>query len=231
MLIPSLSFAKEPSWKAYSTLLNNYTSLHENDIAWVNYTQIKKDQAFDKVLTELESFSIEQLSTPKEKIAFYINAYNMYAIKMVLEHLTVKSIRDIGSWLHPVWKKKIGIIGNKAVTLDYIEHSVLRNLGEPRIHFAIVCASKSCPNLFKEPYIAQKLEKQLQDATISFLENSYKGINVIHGELYVSKIFSWFKKDFHKYEGVLPFISEYSPLKLGMEISGYLDYNWELNGQ
>ena len=206
-------------------------------LAGVNYPDIKKDPAYSKLITDLKSFSPATLKTPEEKMTFWINVYNIMAVKMVVDHYPVDSIKDAGSLFGSVWKKNVGVVGGKEVTLNEIEHEILRKMGDPRIHAAIVCASVSCPDLRNEVYTADRLDVQLDDQFKRFLENPRKGLQVNHknGRVLLSKIFDWFEEDFEPKGGVLPFLSRYVSerdqlvLKKGNGKISYLDYNWDLN--
>ncbi|MDP3839735.1 MAG: DUF547 domain-containing protein [Methylococcales bacterium] len=170
------------------------------------------------------------MASKEEKLAFYINTYNILALKMVLDNLPVDSIKDVGNLLSPVWKKTAGVIAEKDVSLDAIENEVLRPMGEPRIHFAIVCASVSCPDLRTEPYTAEKLNAQLDDQVKSFLNNVKKGLNDDGKVIHVSKIFDWFEKDFKTVGGIEAFIRQHhSGLSKEAAIETDIDYDWSLN--
>ena len=183
-----------------------------------------------KLLRQLAEFDPARLENRQERLAFYINAYNILAIKVVLDHWPLKSIRDAGNWLNPVWKKPTGVISGKIFSLDEIEHEILRTMSEPRIHFAIVCASISCPDLSTEPFTAVKLDAQLNDQVNRFLANPAKGKQKTAKGILASKIFDWFEDDFKSSGGVAAFIHNYRPDTNGhASIIGYLPYNWKLN--
>ena len=203
----------------------------------LDYARVRTDPEFKKIVSALKSFSPAPLKTRQEKLAFWINVYNIMAIKMVLDHYPLDSIKDAGSLLQSVWEKPVGQVGGKKITLNGIEHEILRKMGEPRIHVAIVCASVSCPDLRLEAYRAETLDVQLTDQTQRFLENWGKGMRLDSGEnrLYLSKIFSWFEGDFESQGGVLKFVKAYCPESTRKKMAGkkpkisYLDYNWNLN--
>ncbi len=192
---------------------------------------MRQDPAFPQVVGQLAAFPVKSLKTREEKLAFYINAYNILAIKTVLDHWPVESIKDAGNLVRPVWKRVAGELGGKPVRLDNIEAG-LRKLGEPRIHMAIVCASKSCPDLRHEPYVAARLDGQLADAAATFLNNTGKGLRLENGTIRVSKIFDWFGSDFQAAGGVAAFLARYHPaLPADAKIEADLPYDWSLNGQ
>jgi hypothetical protein len=243
LLLSSLSSANtlndssaDFDWSDYTTLLKqNIKQVESSDIRTnlVNYQAISEDPKYSALFERLASYNPSSLKG-KDKIAFYINIYNLFAIKLVTDHMPKKSIRDIGTWFSPVWQKPAAVLASKAISLDTIEHKILRRMNEPRIHFAIVCASLSCPDLRTEAYSANKLNEQLDEQARNFLANSGKGIKIEGGKIYLSKIFSWFAEDFAKDEkpiSILKFIAQYN-IEAG-RFSEYetLDYNWQLNRQ
>lgn len=223
-------------WSDFSTLLaENIKTAEKSGIttSLVDYQAFSKDPRFAGILEKLASYDTSSLKG-KEKLAFYINAYNALAIKLVTNHKPKKSIRDIGTWFSPVWQKPAGVINGKTISLDTIEHKILRKLGEPRIHFAIVCASLSCPDLRTEAYSAKTLDTQLDQQARSFMNNKQKGLKIKKEKIYISKIFDWFIEDFSpdkSEQDVLSFISKYN-IEAG-RFSKYdtLEYNWKLNKQ
>ena len=234
LLTCNTSQAAEPDWNAYGQLLRQYVSAGEIDgvpLNQVNYSAWKKDPLWPQVVDQIATYPADQLQTRAEKLSFYINAYNILAIKMVLDHWPVNSIKDAGSLFRPVWKKDVGTLHGKTVTLQSVEDDLLRSMGEPRIHMAIVCASVSCPDLRAEPYLAATLDAQLDDQATRFLNNTAKGVQLNGNTIVTSKIFGWFEDDFATSGGVDAFIRHYRPLPENSEIDADIDYNWNLNGQ
>ncbi len=203
----------------------------------VDYARLKKEeQKLDRYLRVLEKANPDKLPRT-EQFAFYINAYNAYTIKLILEHYPVKSIKDIGSWWKGPWRIEFCKIGGKTLTLDEIEHSILRpRFKDPRVHFAVNCASKGCPPLISEPYEGGILDEQLDANTRAFL-NDPKHNHLEGNTLYVSKIFKWFKDDFKG--DVVGFFLRYADEGLKGRLLAkrnqikvkYLDYDWSLNSQ
>ena len=233
LMFSNVSLAKEPDWHIYNDLLGKYVTDKSKQgitLAAVDYQGVMGDSAYQTLLAQIQSFDINQLESPQEKLAFYINAYNIFAMKMIIDHWPLKSIKDAGSLFSSVWKKNIGRLDGKNVSLHYIEHEVLRKMHEPRIHMAIVCASVSCPDLRNEAYTSQNLNAQLDEQSQRFLDNSGKGLQLLGNEINISKIFDWFEDDFSPYGGVMPFIRKYrSDLPAKVSIDSYLTYNWNLN--
>ncbi|MFQ5356273.1 MAG: DUF547 domain-containing protein [Mariprofundaceae bacterium] len=225
--------AAEPNWDDYSLLLKRHVSsgiIEGIQLHVVDYEAIKDDPHWPKIVRLLEEFPPEQLENRNEKIAFYINAYNILAIKMVIDHWPLKSIRDVGSLFIPVWKRPAGKIGGMVVSLDDIEHKILRPMHDPRVHMAIVCASISCPDLRREAYRAVHINEQLNDQSRAFLANPGKGVRVEDERIFVSKIFDWFEEDFDNTGGVSAFMAHHYPdLPLKLPTRATLPYNWNLN--
>ena len=176
----------------------------------------------------------------EQRLAFWINAYNAYAVELILEHYPVRSIRAIGWWPGAAFRTKF--IPMKDFTggdlsLEDVEHEHLRKeFREPRIHFAIVCASVSCPPLRSEAYRATDLERQLDDQARRFLADPTKNrFDPKSRTLHLSSIFKWFRGDF---EGTLPaFVARYvdpataaALREPGVRVE-FLDYDWSLNGR
>ncbi|MFQ5482470.1 MAG: DUF547 domain-containing protein [Nitrospinaceae bacterium] len=231
-----------PGWSydftAWDALLKKYvrpTTLAGVRLNGVDYPSLAKDPRYGLVVSGLENFSAASLQTREEKLAFWINVYNVLAVKMVLDNYPLDSIKDAGGVFTSVWKKKAGVVGGRSVTLNEIEHEILRQMGDPRIHAAIVCASVSCPDLRREAYTPQTLDRQLDDQLRRFLQNPGKGLRVEGATLYLSSIFKWFAEDFEAQGGVRKFLARYAPglakqrLAAGDLELAYLDYNWDLN--
>lgn len=212
-----------------------------NAVAYAAIARGRVDAAsvYHKLLAQLAGFDPEGLSSPEEKVAFWINAYNIAAIKLVVDNYPVDSIRamKINFFTIP-WNKDVLAVGGKEYSLDAIEHKILEGaLHEPRSHFAIVCASVSCPDLSPEPYRADGLDGRLDAAAKAFI-NGPKGMRVDRaiGVVRVSKIFDWGKDDFEKVGGVKKILLWYidklddrAYIKEGRYKLKYLDYDWKLN--
>jgi len=178
--------------------------------------------------------------------AFWINAYNAFTLKLILEHYPeLRSIKDISAGKR--WDAERWVVGGRPYSLDAIEHKLLRPLGDPRIHFAIVCASLSCPDLQAEAYEPATLDEQLDRVTRGFLADTRKGLKfgtepgLFFGEnhrLYLSALFDWFGEDFARDGSTkLDFVLRYAPQPAVDFIRAhrddlsvkYLDYDWSLN--
>jgi hypothetical protein len=235
--LPGVSWTTETVDRSlYGDLLKKYVKQ-----GIVDYQGFKNEESkLDAYLKVLEETDTQRLSRD-EKLAFYINAYNAWTIKLVLSaYPDIKSIWDLGSrilwWKNP-FKKKIVRIEGKTISLDDLEHGMIRpRFKEPRVHFAVNCASKSCPPLISEPYQGSILNQQLDTSTRAFLNNPER--NRLEGStLYVSEIFKWFKDDFN--DDVLGFFLRFARGALKEKLTAnrekikvkYLDYDWSLNGK
>lgn len=201
--------------------------------------------ALDGYLRSLESVCREQYVawTREQQLAFFINAYNAYTIKLILEHYPVKSIRSIGFLPGSAFREQfipLPFLRGKALSLDDIENDILRkDFREPRIHFAIVCASQSCPALRSEAYRATTLDAQLTQAARRFLSDRSKNhFDPAARTLHLSSVFKWFREDFERTSRTLPaFVARYAEPATAAALSSgddvrveFLDYDWSLNG-
>ena len=216
----------------YGELLNKYVK-----DGVVDYRGFKNDEALlDQYLEVLENTEVNSLSRD-EQFAFYLNVYNSWTIKLILSaYPEIDSIKDLGNIFKTPWGKKIVRINGEIITLDDVEHKILRKkFKDPRIHFAINCASKSCPPLISEPYRGSTLNQQLDDSTRAFI-NDPKSNYLKDNKLYVSKIFDWFPEDFD--DDIIGFFLQYAGGEFKEELEAkknkikikYLHYDWSLNG-
>jgi hypothetical protein len=226
---------------AWSSLLRKY--VHDG---LVDYEGLKRQGVaeLDNYLATLSSVCAadERAASRGERLAFWINAYNAFTVKLILDHYPIRSIRSIGWVPQAAFKKKfipMPGLGKGDLSLDEIENDILRKeLGEPRIHFAIVCASKSCPKLRSQAYRADGVDLQLDQAARDFIQDSSKNrYDAAKRTFYASSIFKWFRGDFERAKGSLAaFIAQYAQpdvdaaLKRGGVGIEFLDYDWSLNG-
>lgn len=198
----------------------------------VDYQAWGKDPRHVKVREAILTTNPANLASKNEKLAYWINAYNVLTIDLITREGETQSIKNLGSTFTSPWKKHKWEIAGKEYTLDDIEHGVIRPMGEARIHFAVNCAAKSCPDLRAEAYRANKLDAQLQDQTIKTFENTTKGFKKLDGNaIKVSKVMSWFKKDFDNGE-LNNWIATYFPDSVNKETNiSFFDYDWSLNKQ
>ncbi len=233
ILLSTPVISKEPGWSDYRVLLQRYVRPGVRNgvrVNLVDYTGIAQDPRWPKVLRTLANYPEHRLGSNKERMAFYINAYNIMTIRLIVKNWPLKSIRDIGGFFSPVWKKKAGIVAGKPVSLSSIGQNKLRPLGDIRNYFALACGSTSCPDLRREPYTARQLDRQLDDQTRGFLDNRGKGLARSRGQIRVSKLFSWFEYDFNRCGGVREFVKRYKDIPDRLTLQADLPYNWNING-
>lgn len=220
------------SHQAWDELLKKHVSKEGK----VNYKGfIQNTRKLDAYLSQISENPPKKSWTEAQKLAYWINAYNAFTIKLIINNYPINSIQD----LHPtikipgistIWHKEFFKIGGVDENLNDIEHKVLRKeFDEPRIHFAINCASVSCPNLRNEAYSSKKLELQLEDQAKKFV-NDYSKNKLEKDRVQLSKLFSWFKKDFTKNTSLIAFLNKYAKQKIDESADvDYLDYDWSLN--
>lgn len=225
--------------------------------AAVDYSKISEDEdvmeAFQLYVDYIQSIDLNAI-TKEDALPFAINAYNSFAVRMVVEHNIWNSITELTSLLRgPVWKQKAGqftqVLDNGveervSVSLDNIEHQIIRGLltdhKEPRVHSAINCASISCPDLRSEAYTAAKLEDQLNDQMTKWMNNTGKGLSlsIFEDKVKLSKIALWYAEDF-KATGMAPvdYLSSFANPQIHNAILilkptvEYFVYDWSLNSK
>lgn len=216
----------------------------------VDYAAFQKEKkTLQSYLSQLTDVTSKQFDAwPKlDQLAFLINAYNAWTVALILtEYPELESIKDLGSIFKSPWKKKFISVLGETRSLDDIEHRLIRGSGrynEPRIHFAVNCASVGCPALRSEAYRGDMIEEQLEAATVSFLSDSSR--NRVEGDaVQLSSIFKWYREDFESDWRGAKNLSEFLSLyknALGLSLDeeeklnensmdiDFLDYDWDLN--
>lgn len=174
--------------------------------------------------------------TRDERLAYWINAYNAFTVKLIVDHYPVESIKDIKNgipFVNTVWDIKFIDIEGRTYDLNNIEHGIIRpKFEEPRIHFAVNCAAVSCPKLADRAYTAEQLDAQLTQAAESFLEDEQKN-HLRPGQIKISKLFTWYQGDFTANgRTLIEYLNQYAPIGIEKEATiDYMEYNWALNGQ
>ena len=206
----------------WDDLLERYV----DDQGLVNYKELRSETDQIQVYLDYLADNVPADNQRAEKLAYYINLYNAATVKLILDNYPLKSIKDIKS----PWARKWIRVGSDTVSLGYIEHKVLRKLDDPRIHFAINCASFSCPKLLNTSYKAAIIDAQLEQVTRNFINDPTR--NQIEQEsIKLSEIFKWYKKDFTSESGsLLEYLRPYSeePIPDSSKIE-FLKYDWGLN--
>ncbi len=238
---------------AWDALLKKHvTSLHDGRATQVDYAGFAADRSLLKqylaAVSAVAPAEFDRWDRPAQ-LAFLINAYNANTVELILTaYPDVASIKDLGSLLRSPWKKRFISLLGESRSLDDIEHGLIREAGhyaEPRIHFAVNCASIGCPALRPEAYVGERLDAQLEDAAKSFLSDRTR--NRLEGNaLKVSSIFKWYRSDFEKgWRGANNlagfFVLYRQPLELddgavnrlkaGKIDFDFLDYDWRLNSK
>lgn len=209
---------------------------HVSPAGKVDYKGFIKDSTqLNQYLKQLSDNPPQKTWIKEEELAYWINAYNAFTIQLIIRNYPLKSIKDIGSsikipFINTPWDIKFIRIGKERLDLNKIEHGILREkFNEPRIHFAIVCASVSCPKLLNEAYEAANINAQLDTQARAFINDPSRN-KITSNQAQLSQIFSWFRGDFTKQGNLISFINKYSKVKINpnARISS-LDYNWNLN--
>jgi len=226
---------------AWSELLSTYV----DDKGLVDYKAWKASQdaqrKLDDYLAELSRADRNADAKRDARLAFWINAYNAVTVKGILREYPTSSIRNhTGVVGYNIWKDLPLQVGAKAYSLHAMEHEILREMGEPRIHFAINCASLGCPPLRQEAFVAERLEEQLADIARRFFADPGKfRYDSKEGTIRLSPILKWFAEDFgasqqERLATIAPYLPDEEARQLArsgdVEVS-YLDYDWSLNGQ
>ena len=217
------SIPTPPDHEPWDQLLRSYVDYSGN----VNYKQFKQnEEKLDEYLNSLANATPNADWSREASMAYWINAYNAFTIKRILNDYPLKSIQDLDGG--DPWKVKWIELDGKSYSLNNIEHDILRpNYGDARIHFAVNCAAASCPPLPNRAFTADNLDKLLETNTRAFIRNT--DYNQTSGKVAVSKIFTWYAEDFGDLKG---YLNEYlaTPIAADQEI-GFRDYDWSLNEQ
>jgi hypothetical protein len=197
---------------------------------------IREKPKLEKYLKLLSENAPDRKTWSKnEQLAYWINVYNAFTVKLIVDFYPTKSIRDLGPrikipLIKDVWHYKFFKIAGVEMSLDEVEHSILRKeFEEPRIHFAINCASVSCPPLLNEAFVVANLENQLTRVATTFINDPTRN-KISSQSAQLSPIFSWFKGDFTKKGTLIEFLNRYAKVKLSPNARvTFMEYNWNLN--
>lgn len=231
----------EVSHHAWDEFLQRYVDA-DGLVDYVGWKQSSEDmRRLDDYLATLSRADIVRDANPTQRLAFWINAYNAVTVRGILREYPTTSIQNhvARAWGYNIWRDLKLIVGDRRYSLGEIEHSVLRHMNEPRIHFAIVCASHGCPRLLNEAYSAERLEEQLSRNTLAFFADPTKcSTDAANNELHLSPILNWFAADFgastpavlQRIANWLPESAQAAAQRKGVQVK-YLDYDWSLNDQ
>jgi hypothetical protein len=230
VLIAILTFSQGNS---QTSIYNDLLQKHVTKDGFVNYKSFKADEAkLDTYIDYLEKTSPTSSWSEDKQKAFWINAYNAYTTKLILENYPLKSIMDIKKDGKTAWKIPFAKVGGKTYTLDHIEHEILRkNLFDPRIHVGVNCASISCPKLGNEAFTEENVHANLEELMKTFINDSSRN-KITNNKIQISSIFDWFKEDFTKNGAVIDYLNKYSNTEINSDAEiSYLKYDWSLNSK
>ena len=231
--------AERVDHSAYDTLLHKYvTPAGVRYAAW--HADAEDRAALAGYLERMQALAVSRFEASTggraEALAYWLNLYNAATLDLVLDGYPVKSIKDLGGMLKSPWERDVVIVEGRELSLNAIENDILRkDFDEPRIHFALNCAAKSCPPLRAEAYVPERLDAQLADQTRRFLADGATNGLREDGALQLSKIFDWYAKDFEAATGsVVAFVRPYLPALAALPANArprvrYADYDWSLN--
>jgi len=234
----SVSTQAYPSQKPWADLLARYHVDHEDGVARLTYSAVTPSdrQVLKDYLTDMTAASVDAM-TREEQFAYWVNLYNALTVDVILDHYPVETIRDISFSFFSFgpWSQKIVTVQGRKVSLDDIEHRILRPIWQDaRVHYAVNCASIGCPNLWPEPFDPAQLETQLEAAARAYI-NHPRGVRVEDGAVIASSIYDWFVADFNGNEaGILAHMRDYATPETLKMLEGYsdideYDYDWSLN--
>ena len=210
---------------AYETLLDKYVT--PQGVRYQEWTSSPAD------LTKLEAvtgyYASHQPPTGSEAaLAWYLNAYNAWILHRILSNWPNEGPLNV-SFLF--FHKKSIVVSGEKMSFLHLENEIIRKkFPEPRLHFALNCASRSCPPLHTKPFVASNLDRVLEELTVTFLNENPNALSETESEVQLSKIFKWYEEDFGGRENLVAFINRYrkQPLSLTKKVS-FLDYDWQLN--
>lgn len=225
--VPSATGA-DPAWRqTYGGLLAKYAGP-----GGVRYAAWRANAADVKALDAVtQGIAAEKLPGARdEKLAFLLNAYNAWTLHGVLDAYPIKSVRDVAPLFGFFTRKNITVAGERTSLNDLEKKTIIPTFQEPRVHFALNCASRSCPPLRAEPFAAGRLNAQLDEQATGYLNGNPLGLKAEGGNVVLSQIFEWYAKDFAPAGGAVPFINRYRREKLpeGVKVT-FQPYDWSLN--
>jgi hypothetical protein len=235
------SSTKTIDHRAWDAFLAGHLVAHADGVNRIAYGKVSDAdrRRLDDYLSSLSAVPISEFSRDEQR-AYWINLYNALTVDVVLDHYPVDSIRDISispGWFSVgPWKKKLIAIEGEDVSLDDIEHRILRPIWkDPRVHYAVNCASLGCPKLRRKAFTAANSEMLLDQGARDFINSAHGTTFDSGGRLYASSIYDWFQDDFGGNEsGVVTHLRLYANPSLAAKLDGVtdvygFDYDWTLN--
>jgi len=227
-------------FSAWDGFVRRHVRAGSNGVHRLDYAALaaKARPALDRIVAGLSAVPVSDYAR-NEQFAFWANLYNAVTVKVVLDHYPVESIRDIdispGLFADGPWGKKLVTVEGEALTLNDIEHRILRPIWrDPRVHYAVNCASLGCPNLPKRAFTGDNLQAQLDGAARGYI-NDPRGVSITGGKVTVSKIYDWFHEDFgNSTKSVMAHLKRYADPALAARLDeiGTIKgtaYDWNLN--
>ncbi len=227
-------------FSAWDALLKRYVRSSPDGVNRIDYGAFETGgkAALDQVISDLTALPISSYARG-EQFAYWVNLYNAVTVRVILDHYPVESIRDIdispGLFADGPWDKDLVSVESEQLSLNDIEHRILRPIwNDPRIHYAVNCASIGCPNLAVDAYSGEKLELMLESAARAYI-NDPRGVTIAGRKVTVSKIYDWFQEDFGgSTQSVLDHLTRYAEPGLVERLNSIgdiqdADYDWSLN--
>tara|TARA_B100000768_G_scaffold7292_1_gene8034 strand:+ start:434 stop:1141 length:708 start_codon:yes stop_codon:yes gene_type:complete len=217
--------------QAQTSVFNRLLQKNVDKTGRVDYQSLKNNEILlDNYLTYIQNNEPTKDWSSNKKKAFWINTYNAYTIKIILNNYPLKNIRDIKIDGKTAWKIPFVKVGQKTHTLDQIEHEILRKkFNDPRIHVGINCASVSCPKLWNFAFTEDNIASSLDNLMKEFINDDTRN-KISKNNVELSEIFNWFSEDFIKNGTIISYLNTYAAIKISEKASiKYLTYNWSLN--
>ena len=219
------------SIQAQTSIFDSLLQKNVDKTGRVDYQSLKNNETLlDNYLAYIQNNEPTKEWSSNKKKAFWINTYNAYTIKIILNNYPLKSIRDIKIDGETAWKIPFVKIGQKRYTLDQIEHKILRKkFNDPRIHVGINCASVSCPRLWNFAFTEDNIASSLDNLMKVFINDTTRN-KISKNNVALSEIFNWFSKDFIKNGTIINYLNTYAAIKISEKASiKHLTYDWSLN--
>jgi hypothetical protein len=208
------------------SIFNNLLNKYVTDDGNINYSGfINHKKIFKSYLTALSENPPQNNWTKEDKLAYWMNTYNAFTIKLIIDNYPTKSIKNIKD----AWSSRFFKIGGKWYNLQDVEHKILRKMNDPRIHFGINCASFSCPPLLNRVFTAATVSNDLDFLAHRFINDPERN-TISENNIQVSKIFQWYAKDFKIKGTLIEYLNKYSDVTIKKSTKkSYKKYNWNLN--
>ncbi len=219
--------SQSQSNEVFDALLKTYVTSD----GMLDYKGLRKNKAVLEIyLNQLETTIPTKKWSSKKAKAFWMNAYNAYTIKLIIDSYPLKKLTDIKIKGKNAWKLPLAKVGKQTYSLDYIEHKILRRWhDDPRIHVGVNAGCVSGPKFPNYAFTAKNIDEKLENLMVDFINDSSKN-KISLTEVEVSKIFEWYQEDFTSKNTLIDYINKYSKTKVNDNAKvSYLEYDWTLN--